>query len=95
MLLRIVRETPVYRATNISIAVSRAVFENQNIIAVMSEEDMYRMSALNRSIPFILRTFFVRAEMRGRQWLRPTSDRLGCFNLWKTMVSLFSLRGGC
>ena len=67
----------------------RRIYENQAVIVELEADDVYKIHLVNRSLPFMLKTFFIEMELDGRQWLRPDSERLGNFNLLKIAGSIF------
>ena len=74
---------------NIEANSSRYVYENQAVIVELEVDDVYKIHLVARSLPFILKTFFIEMELGGRQWIRPDSERLGNFNLLKIVGSIF------
>ena len=67
----------------------RRIYENQAVIVELEADDVYKIHLVTRSLPFMLKTFFIEMELGGRQWLRPDSERLGNFNLLKIVGSIF------
>lgn len=81
---------PIYRAGNIPPPDhSPVVYKNQELIVEIDYDDVYRMPLANRSATFLLKTFFVRMDMHGKQWVRQNSEKVGNLNLQKIINSTY------
>ena len=65
------------------------VYKKQTVIVELEVNDVFKIHLVDRSLLFILKTFFIQMELGGRQWIRPDSERLGNFNLLKIVGSIF------
>jgi len=87
--LKVISDSTENNEKIIEINSLRHIYENQAVIVELEADDVYKIHLVTRSLPFILKTFFIEMELGGRQWLRPDSERLGNFNLLKIVGSIF------
>ncbi len=87
--LEVISTSTVNNKKNIKANSLRHVYEKQTVIVELEANDVFKIHLVDRSLLFILKTFFVEMELGGRQWLRPDSERLGNFNLLKIVGSIF------
>jgi hypothetical protein len=88
-LIRPVPRLPNYRAGNIPPGKSLVIYKNQELIVEIDYNDVYRMPLENRSVTFLLKTFFIGMDMHGKQWVHQNSGKVGNLNLKKIINSTY------